>query len=322
MRSRPVRESILEINDRLWVVGGRFTISREPTAPSDRPFWSDGAGEFFAVSEPASQQALHGRPLSPESPIALVNDAGDVNAAWRIGEAFLKVQANFYLARTREHTTLDYLHDPSNGVVLSASTPRVLYHNEFDERYYLITTRVPGETLEKAWPAMDEAVQQACVDQIVDTCITLAQKTSATICGVDGGQLADNWIKPLVPTKDYSSKALAAHCREIGMDMSKDCMLYHCDLGPTNVLVDVNDGCQIGIVDWEVVGFVPKTWIRTKFCVCGAMNFNFANGDAERGKEWRQRVQLRLADAGFPEVGDAWRTRFWADYNALCSEEE
>ncbi|KJR89821.1 uncharacterized protein SPSK_10730 [Sporothrix schenckii 1099-18] len=58
------------------------------------------------------------------------------------------------------------------------------------------------------------------------------------------------------------------------------------------------------------------------FCVCAAMNFKFANGDGERSKDWRQRVQLRLAEEGFLEVGRAWRARHWVDFNTQCSEEE
>ena len=36
-------------------------------------------------------------------------------------------------------------------------------------------------------------------------------------------------------------------------------------MGPTNVILDYTEGCTVGIIDWEVTGFVPKAWIRTKF---------------------------------------------------------
>jgi hypothetical protein len=93
-------------------------------------------------------------------------------------------------------------------------------------------------------------------------------------------------------------------------------MLYHCDMGPTNVLVDLSNDCKVGIIDWEVTGFVPKTWIRTKFCVCGAMDFDFVGRDVERSKDWRERVQLQLEQEGFPKVAKAWERLFWENYDA------
>jgi hypothetical protein len=316
--SKPVRDSLLEIDHYSWIIGDRLILSLQPAAPSDVPFWSDGKGAFYTICELPSQQPLpQTHALPPTSPIKLTHDAGDSNAAWRIGEAFLKVQKQSYPRRTREHATLNYLHDPANGINLASSRPRVLYHNEFNERYYLVTTRIAGETLEKAWPVMDEMAKQACVDQVVNTCKVLSRKENKTICGVDGGELSEPWMNPFSPTGQYSHESLLAHCKEIGMDDTSDpFVLYHCDMGPTNVVVDISEGCKVGIIDWEVTGFVPKSWIRTKFCVCGAMNFDFAVGDVERSKDWRQRVQLQLAEEGFSEVAAAWRKLFLKNYDA------
>lgn len=46
------------------------------------------------------------------------------------------------------------------------------------------------------------------------------------------------------------------------MDLSK-LVFYHCDLAPVNLLVDPSTK-SIGIIDWELVGYVPKTWVGTK----------------------------------------------------------
>jgi aminoglycoside phosphotransferase (APT) family kinase protein len=112
-------------------------------------------------------------------------------------------------------------------------------------------------------------------------------------------------MNPFAPSKQYSHEALLEHCKNIGMT-ENTFMLYHCDMGPTNVLVDLNNECKVGIIDWEMTGFVPKAWIRTKFCVCGAMDFDFTAIDVKRSKEWRQRVQLQLAQEGFSEVAETW----------------
>ncbi|RKU46168.1 hypothetical protein DL546_008116 [Coniochaeta pulveracea] len=314
---RAVRDSVLEIDNRSWLVADRLIISLQPTAPSSGPFWSDGADAFYTISELAGEHPLPPTcPLPSSSPVQLVHDAGDANAAWRIGEAFLKVQTQFRPKCTREHATLDYLHDPSNNLELTCSIPRVLYHHEFNERYYLITTRVPGEPLEKAWPSMDEEAKQACVTQVVEACKELARKENDTICGVDGDELSETWLTvSQAAEQQYSHAALLAACRALGM-VETTFSLAHCDLGPMNVLVDLQNGSKVGIIDWEMAGFVPKTWIRTKFRVCGAMNFDFAMGDEERAGDWRRRVQLHLAREGFPEVAEAWKRLFWEDWHA------
>lgn len=79
---RPVRESILEIDDHSWTIGDKLLISLQTAAPSSGPYWSDGARAFYTISKLASQQPFpQTRPLSPTSPVQLVHDAGDANAA-------------------------------------------------------------------------------------------------------------------------------------------------------------------------------------------------------------------------------------------------
>ncbi|TAQ86711.1 Uridine kinase [Chlorociboria aeruginascens] len=61
----------------------------------------------------------------------------------------------------QEYDCLDDLHDPAKGSAPTFPIPRVLYHKEYDNRHYLVTSRVPGDTPEKASPSMDEATKQA-----------------------------------------------------------------------------------------------------------------------------------------------------------------
>jgi aminoglycoside phosphotransferase len=307
---KPVNESILEINDNMWIIGDRILLSKQPVAPSSGCFWSDGGSAFYSISEVPSCSPLRTRPLSSTSPLRLVHSAGDCNAAWRIGEAYLKVQVINIPSRTREHTTLNYLH--ASG--LTFPIPHALYHTEYDNRYYLFTSRVPGVTLEKAWPNMDESMKQACVRQVINICRELAKTENDRISGVDGSELSEDWMKPPHTVDGYSHEVLLSYCKEIKMDCSKF-VLHHCDMGPTNVIVDLAEACTVGLVDWEVTGFVPKGWIRTKFCICWAMDFNFPEEDVEASKDWRQRVQLHLGYEGFTEVADAWKHRFWRTLN-------
>lgn len=304
---RPVRDSIQEVGRDSWIIGHQILLSRQTDRPSSGCFWSDGASSFYTISQSAKQPQLEN--CSAKSPFPLVYDRGDTNAAWRIGDAFLKVQVIRAPNKTREHTTLAYLNDPTNDYVPSFPIPRVLYHAEFGNRYYLVVSRLPGQTLEEAWPSMDEATKQTCVDRVVDICKELAQLKSNQICGVDGAHLSENWMKPPIALDGYSPEELLGYCEEIGMDCT-DFVLHHCDMGPTNVIVDYTEGCTVGLIDWEVTGFVPKAWIRTKFLVCWGMDFDFPGEDVEKSKDWRQRVQVQLGQEGFCEVADAWKDRF------------
>ncbi|EAQ85825.1 hypothetical protein CHGG_07078 [Chaetomium globosum CBS 148.51] len=56
-------------------------------------------------------------------------------------------------------------------------------------------------------------------------------------------------------------------CEALGMDCSVF-VLAHNDLGPTNIIVD---GDRIVVVDWQMAGYVPLEWVRTKFASCGVL---------------------------------------------------
>ncbi|TAQ87652.1 hypothetical protein B7494_g4006 [Chlorociboria aeruginascens] len=306
---RPVRQSVREIDDNTWIIGDMLLLSHTTVEPLSGCFWSDGHNAFYILSEPDLSK-FQTRPLSTTSRVQLIYDAGEYNATWRIGEAFLKVHALSTASRTLEHITLNYLHDPANGFIPTFPIPCVLYHKEYDNRYYLFTSRVLGDPLEKAWLSMNEATKQACVEQVVEIIKWLMQKKSNKICSIDGGGLSETWLKPpyISDTSDgYSHETLFQYCKELKMN-SDVFVLYHCDMGPTNIIVDLTNGCKVGLIDWEVTGFVPKEWIRTKFCVCWGMDLNIP--DNIMSQDWRQRVQLQLAQEGFTEVAKAWKSRF------------
>ncbi|KAJ0159875.1 hypothetical protein CTA2_8968 [Colletotrichum tanaceti] len=318
----PVRESIRQLSHDSWVIGGRILLSRTKSSsgfPSTSCTWSDGDGAYFSVSEydNSNNEDLPGEPLPKGGPIEKVHDAGDASAVWSIGDAFLKVRALQTTTNhntTREHITLDYLHNPTK-FELNFPAPRALYHAEFGSRYYLITSRIPGQTLETTWPQMTELEKQFCVDRVVNICKDLVRYggESSAICGVDGKHLNENWMSP--PGKDdRSPEAQLAYCSEIGMVCS-DLVLAHNDMGPYNVIVNLArmDNDSVGIIDWEMAGYVPRHWVRTKFRVCFAMDFDFPGDADERRSErvgWRRRVQQKLEQEDFPDVAEAYITRY------------
>jgi aminoglycoside phosphotransferase len=236
----------------------------------------------------------------------MVHDAGGVSAVWAIGDAFCKVKILDPNA-TREHVTLNYLHERRP---LSFAIPEVHYHAEHDGRYYLILSRLVGQTLAEAWPNMEEAIKQHYIGRVVDICKELAVWQADTISGIDGKHLSDQLLTRLGMPADCSPQNLLNNCKALEMDCST-LMFYHCDLGPGNIIVNDAEGL-IGIIDWETAGFVPKEWIRTKFCISSGMNL--PGSDQDSIVEWRRRVQKQLEKEGYPEIADRWMI-WWSNEN-------
>ncbi|KAF7871875.1 hypothetical protein EAF04_003982 [Stromatinia cepivora] len=300
----PVNESIQEINENSWVIGHRILLSRQ-RSPSSNYTWSDGKGFFYAVSE-ATYPLPASRPLPATTHIEMVYDAGGVSAVWNIGDAFCKVKILDPDA-TREHVTLDYLHKKHP---LSFAIPDVHYHTEYDGRYCIILSRLTGKTLTEAWPNIDEAMKQHYVSRVAGICKELAVWQGDGISGVDGQHLSDRFLTRLQLPNDCSPENLLNNCKEVEMDCSTF-VFYHCDLGPGNIIVDAVEG-SIGIIDWETAGFVPKEWIRTKFCISSGLDL--PGDDQESRVDWRRRVQRQLEKEGFPEIAERWMA-WWINEN-------
>jgi serine/threonine protein kinase len=292
-----VNESIREISDNCWVIGGKILLTRAES-PLCSPSWSDGKGSFYNISEAASP-VPPSRPLSTESCIRKVYEAGGASAVWVVGDAICKVKV-LDPHSTREHTTLQYLHDKQH---LSFPVPKVYYHTEHDNRYYIIQSRLSGETLSSVWSTADDVTKQQYVTRVVDICQELAIWRADNVCGVDGKHLSDLYLTRRL-SNDCSPTTLLRNCKELEMDCS-EFLFYHCDLGPGNIIVNTTDG-TLGLIDWETAGFVPREWIRTKFRVSGGLDLPGHDHDS-RG-DWRRRVQRHLEKEGFPDIAETWMT--------------
>ncbi|KAK4119035.1 hypothetical protein N657DRAFT_659238 [Parathielavia appendiculata] len=246
----------VQVNDSIWpsmTMRDHLTLS-----------WSDGNGGFFVYSE-ASLPLPDCQPHPADSvELPRVYAAGDVSAIH--GITFPQV--------TREHVTLAFLKGKEQ---LGFAIPNVLYHGEWDGRYYLILSRVPGRTVTEAWPAMNEGTQQYYVQRVAELYLRKGGSPHQ-------GELRRN-------------------CAQMGMDVSS-LVLYHCDLGPGNILVDT-ESRGIGIIDWEIAGNLPKEWVTTKFHLSLGMDLpNVTDEDAR--SDWRRFVARKLSEMGFEEAIDGW----------------
>ncbi|EQK98249.1 Protein kinase-like domain protein [Ophiocordyceps sinensis CO18] len=305
--SCPVRDSIREIDDNSWLIGDILLLSRRslpvPEAPCPEATWTDATGSYYIVK--AQHPLPLSRPLSDTSPLKKVYDAGDATAVWIFGDAVCKVKLIYDPDETREYDTLYAL----SKRPLSFMIPEIYYYTECDGRYYLFLRKMPGETLMEAWHKANEDIKQGYASQMVDICKELAIWQADRITGIDGRHLSDQYLV-FRDSKDFSHETLKKNCEEVGMDCSTF-HFYHCDLGPGNIFVDADAQRIVGVIDWETAGFVPKEWIRTKFCVSSGLNFDLEADEATKG-EWRARVQGELEDHGYPQLAHermAWSER-------------
>jgi len=191
-----------------------------------------------------------------------------------------------------------------------------LHYTEGDDRSYLWVTRVPGQVLSDAWQTMDEDEKQHYVCRTVDICKELSAWRSEAITGIDGAEFPDTWLDLLHSPHNFNPQALQKPCSELGMDCSTF-YFWHSDLGPYNIVVNSGEKGTMGIIDWEMAAFVPRAWIRTKVGVSWAMDFAWpeVHGDDPSLREWRERVEQKFGEEGYPEVKAAWNKWLMDQYS-------
>lgn len=299
-------ESIQEVDKSSWLISNTLLLTRSSAPipdkiPTDQACWSDSNGGHFLLST-APEILPVSKPLA-EDPLSIsrVHVVDNQAAVWRAGEAFIKAHHMDYPHVTREHTTLQFLRDQKPQ---GFEFPRVYYYFETGSRYFLVVSRIPGQLLEEAWPNMDETLRQYYIGKVADICNYLTVWKGDTISGVDGNQLLERYLVKgnSKVANALSLQRLLENCTEMSMDVSTF-VFYHCDLGPTNLLVNASTG-SLGIIDWELAGYVPIDWVRTKFRLSAGMDFNY--GDEDSKKDWRRRVAQRLEKMGYRDAVDAW----------------
>ncbi|KAL2812129.1 hypothetical protein BDW59DRAFT_155374 [Aspergillus cavernicola] len=296
----PVRESIKQVDANTWLIGGLLTLHRS-SGYSDPSTWYDHSDNFSYTITNASVPPPSTVPLSADDPtFKLVYDAGDSSAVWSLGNsAFCKVKVCVD-GTTPEAATLAYVHERRPSFEL----PTVLHQAEFNGRSYLFLSRVLSRTLAKAWPNLDEKWKHHYVSAVASICKSLEAWKSDTLGGVDGKNVPEQYLIKDGAVENYDPQNLLKGCKLMGMDCS-EFAFYHADLGPGNIVVeDIPKNGTIGIIDWEVAGFFPKGWIRTKFRISSGLNLPDSVTDNQHW--WRWEVQKSLEELGFQDYSSEW----------------
>jgi hypothetical protein len=290
-----INQSLKQVDSNTWLIGS-LLLSRLPNY-LENATWNDH-GDNSSYTLTAAPAPQHLTTLAPNSPlISLVYEAGDFSAVWSIGNyAFCKVK---YIEEgvTPESVTLNFVQDQHP----SFDTPKVIHHAFDRERSYLFLERLPGRTLDKAWPTLSEEWRLHYVNTVVRFCKEMAEWECDRLGGVDNQHVPEYYLQPK-GAENFSS--LRSTCEEIGMDCSRF-VFYHADLGPANIIVEEEPRSgKVGIIDFEVAGYFPRGWIRTKFRLSSGMDLS--DSATSNPKWWRSEVQKALGADGFEDYLEAW----------------
>jgi hypothetical protein len=288
-----INQSLKQVNSNTWLIGS-LVLCRSPNL-SENATWNDHSdNSSYTLTVAPTPHCFKTSPL--HSPlITLVHEAGDASAVWSIGNyAFCKVR---YIEEgvTPESITLDFVQDQHP----SFNTPKVIHHAFGRDRSYLFLERLPGRTLDRAWPNLSDEWRLYYVNAVVRFCKEMAEWEGNRLGGVDNQNIPEYYLQPKY-AKNFSS--LQATCEAIGMDCSQ-LVFYHADLGPTNIIVEEKPmSGRVGIIDFEIAGYFPRGWIRTKFRLSSGMDLS----DSGNPKWWRSEIQKALGVDGFEDHHEAW----------------
>lgn len=294
-----ILKSLKQIDKNTWLIGN--LILRRLSEFSDLATWNDNDGSSFLLA--VAHKPLPIATMVVDSPyITLIHEAGDASAVWSIGNNVICKARYTRPGITPESITLQYVQERKPSFMI----PEVLYHAFDDDRNYLFLRRVPGTTLFKMWPNLDDHWRQVYINEIVRV-IREMEGWKGALGGVDGQGIFENWLLVPKAKRDYTPENLRANCEELGMDCS-DCVFYHADLAPTNILIeDEPQTGQISLIDFELAGFFPKSWIRTKFRASWAFDLDEStNSDPTL---YRMQMEKTLEAHGYQDLTEAWHQR-------------
>ncbi|KAH8690434.1 kinase-like domain-containing protein [Talaromyces proteolyticus] len=220
---------------------------------------------------------------------------------WSIGsDVILKDRPDEGSKATIEAKTLDFLAKSTAAMNIEIPAPKHIRDwVDRDGRYFTLTERIQGQTLEQAWPSLSESQKISIADQVVQVRKQLRSNfISTTIQTIDQGPCYPGLLfldmKPYGPF--YSEQelwdALALAYDNLPQSIfenlkkrfpkSEPFVLTHCDLNLGNIMV--RDGKVVGILDWEYAAYLP-VWYEYI-----SASFAFTEMDVEWKKVLRERL--------------------------------
>lgn len=300
----PIEQSVLSIGPNTYQLGSMLQCKKATHAQDEAAIatWTDSDGEYCLVD------SVPGNAATPKMlSEGLIYQAGMSSAVWRLGcDAICKVKT-WCDGMELESSTLAFAQSRFPNIPV----PRVI-HAWVDKklrRTFLILRRIPGQSLDRAWPSLTNPQRERVAVTVAQYCRDLAGATSqnlqsATGCGVlepflnvraedDHPTWMPRLLGPL--SRALTEKYLRRISTQPMPCISDEFHFYHADLGPTNIIIS-DDGVVEGILDWESAGFYPKFWIPLK--PYRSRGFNL-EGPSDSCYAWVDLLISKLSDMGF-----------------------
>ena len=311
-----IAKALKQINENAWIVGNVLIHRIEHDSPAHEIVdyaWTDEADRSkyrLQIANPNLDSAQESKktnildPVEEAKPprVKLIHEAGLTSAVWAIGsEIICKVRKLKTPGTTPEWKVLDFVQNQRP----SFKTPQAISYTHDANWSYLFMRRVPGRTLDAAWSTLDHYWRDHYANKIVDIIDEMAnwKDVENKIGGIDG-RIDDRWLslpglkKEVTSTVSLSTK-MRHTCVSVGMDCD-DLVFQHCDLGPTNIIVEEepHDG-TVDVIDFESAGYFPRDWIGTNALVCFGKNLT----DWEIPDQWRRYLGNCLRRRKYREFG-------------------
>ena len=314
-----ITKALKQINENTWLVGCMLIHRIEHDSPAhgtEDYAWTDKADgskyglQILSPNLDSAQKSEKTNIFDPmekvNSPyINLIHEAGLSSAVWSIGsEIICKVRKLKTPGTTPEWKILDFV----QGQRPSFRIPEVISHTYDANRSYLFMRRVPGRTLDAAWSTLDRHWRDHYANKVVDIIDEMGKwkDVENEIGGIDG-RIDDGWLSlPGFKEEVTSTVSLSAKmrhtCVSIGMDCD-DLVFQHCDLGPTNIIVEEEPhNGTVDVIDFESAGYFPRDWIGTNALVCFGKNLT----DWEIPDQWRRYLGNCLRRRNYREFGEEY----------------
>lgn len=149
--------------------------------------------------------------------------------------------------------------------------PRVLEHylNPQAGRSYTLLSNVAGEDLNNAWENLNKGQQTDVLEQVAEHVQTLAKLTSDRLPNAEEGMVWEPCLcsrylgDPKIPRHPAFGLLYPEKSKEwevIWGARQNELVFYHAELGPENIKVEVQMERVkvVGILDWEIAGYMPK----------------------------------------------------------------
>ncbi|KAJ0160869.1 hypothetical protein CTA2_7162 [Colletotrichum tanaceti] len=314
----PIEVSVVRINSSRWILGS-LIVCEKVDDPDSKPAdaiadWQDGDSTFYLRKRWANESS------KGDVDADRIHVGGTSSAVWCLaGNAFCKVHA-WCQGLGPEADNIRFVRDKAPAVPIPALVHAWIDHDL--NRTFLITKRVEGQTLERAWPQLSLDQRTQIAHEMARFCVTLAANTSSrfetvTGCGVYEPRLMESapqshptWRpRTLGP---FSQEALHDYMTNISTspapDIDPQFHFYHADLGPTNIMVSEVHGDRVtvtGIIDWESAAYYPRFWVATKPVTAGAF---YLECETDEPKLWGQLLGQALETNGYERLDTAFRS--------------